>query len=155
MEYEHRARPLWPRSLSIRLIETDARFRRPPQQSPPLLRVGYHVDQRCHLSPVAFDSTMSCSTHPVQYRVSRCLGSPVSSTEDRKRKRYRSTSQSGTQNAFPSTYTIPRNITRQGKLNENKTKEALRFHLFRPELPAIAARWHGPSAIMQPHLLET
>jgi hypothetical protein len=77
MEYEHRARPLWPRSLSMRLRETDARSRRPPQQPPPLSRVGYHVDRRCHLSLAAFDSTMSCRTHPVQYRINRWLGSPV------------------------------------------------------------------------------
>ena len=77
MGYEHRARPLGPRFPLMRLTETDARFRRPPQQPRPLSRVGYHVDQRCHLSLAAFDSTMSCRTHPVQYRVNRWLGSPV------------------------------------------------------------------------------
>ena len=77
MEYEHRARPLWPRSLSMRSIETGARFRRPPQRPPLRSRVGYHVDLGCHLSLAAFDSTVSCRTHPVQYRVNRWLGSPV------------------------------------------------------------------------------
>ena len=61
----------------MRLTTINARFRRPALWPPPLLRVGYHVDRRGHLSLAAFDSTMSCSTHPVQYRVNRWLGSPV------------------------------------------------------------------------------
>jgi len=137
----------------MRLIKTDARFRRPPQQPRPLSRVGYHVDRRCHLSLAAFDSTMSCRMHPVQYRVNRWLGSPVC-----RRPKTANGSATGApvswgqKKPFPRTYTIPRNIPRQGNLDENRTKQSLRSHLFQPELPSIEARSHEPSAIKPPHL---
>ena len=80
----------------------------------------------CHVVRTPF------STALVAGWVHRC-----SSTEDRKRKRYRSTSQSGTQNAFPRTYTMPRNISRQGKLDENKTKEPSDLIFFDPNCPQL------------------